>query len=72
MEINSTKIIASRAYFQQTPTCTRVSNLVYVASFTPMVIQCYSFFPHGRGFIIRSDALKYVRILITFTKPIST
>ena len=41
MEINNTIIIASRAYFQQTPTCTRVNNLVCITSFTPMAISVF-------------------------------
>src|SRR5215216_2980984 len=38
-EINNNFIIASRAYFLQSPTCTRVNNLDYnVMILTPMVL----------------------------------
>ena len=43
-------IIASRAYFQQSPTCTRVNNLVNICSnLTPMAFWRWSCFARGRG-----------------------
>jgi hypothetical protein len=43
---NNNIIIASRAYFLQSPTCTRVNNLVILAPLTPMAFRCYSYALH--------------------------
>ena len=51
-EINNNFIIASRAYFLQSPTCTRVNNLDYtVMILTPMEPWCWSCFARGRGLV---------------------
>jgi hypothetical protein len=43
---NNNIIIASRAYFLQSSTCTRVNNLVILAPLTPMAFRCYSYALH--------------------------
>ena len=49
--IITTFIIASWAYLQQSPTCTRVNNLVYICKdITPWPSGDLSCFAHGRGF----------------------
>ena len=51
-EINNNFIIASRAYFLQSLTCTRVNNLDYtVMILTPMEPWCWSCFARGRGLV---------------------
>ena len=48
---NNHFIIASRAYLLQSPTCTRVNNLVYICKdITPWPSGALSCFAHGRGF----------------------
>jgi hypothetical protein len=47
---NNDIIIASRAYFLQSPTCTRVNNLVILASLTHMAFWCYSYALHVVNF----------------------
>ena len=48
--LSITFIIASWAYLQQSPTCTRVNNLVYIFSdLTPMASRCWSCFTRERG-----------------------
>jgi hypothetical protein len=47
---NNNIIIASRAYSLQSPTCTRVNNLVILTSLTPMAFRCYSYALHVVNF----------------------
>jgi hypothetical protein len=54
---NNNIIIASRAYFLQSPTCTRVNNLVILAHLTPMAFRCYSYALHIVNLIYGSDTL---------------
>ena len=50
-------IIASRAYSQQSPACTRVNNLVYIFSIQTLMVSnthgvsVLIMFAHGRGFV---------------------
>ena len=60
-------MITSRAYFLQSPTCTRVSNLDYtVTILTPMEPWCWSCFALGRGLVNGSATFKDVCILQIF------
>ena len=60
-EINNNFIIVSRAYFLQSPTCTRVNNLDYtVMILTPMEFWCWSCFARGRGLVNGSASDSYV------------
>ena len=56
-------IIASRAYFQQSPTCTRVNNLV--KHLTPIAFRCYSYALHVVNFINGSDMFMSMCICIS-------
>ena len=47
MDINNNIVIASRAYLLQTPTCTRVNNLVNANALTPMAFWCKKCFACG-------------------------
>jgi hypothetical protein len=48
---DNNNIIASREYFLQSPTCTRVNNLVILAPLTPMAFRCYSYaFARGKPY----------------------
>ena len=62
---NNNIIIASMAYFQQSPTCTRVNNLVNFKHLTPMAFQCYSYALHVENFISGSDMFRSVCICIS-------
>ena len=61
---NNTFIIASRAYFQQSPTCTRVNNLVSVLALNTyglpvsLVLRMWIRLPHG------SDTFKSVCVFV--------
>src|SRR3990170_7884997 len=62
--INNNFIIASRAYFLQSPTCTRVNNLDYIVMIlTPMESWCRSCFARGRGLVNGSVTFRSVCIL---------
>jgi hypothetical protein len=63
---NNNIIIASRAYFLQSPTCTRVSNLVILAPSTPMAFRCYSYALLVVNLINGSDTFRSVCICISF------
>ena len=72
-EINNNFIIASRAYFLQSPTCTRVNNLDYtVMILTPMEPWCWSCFAHERGLVNGSVMFKSVCILQISMSPTCT
>ena len=72
-EINNNFIIASRAYFLQSPTCTRVNNLDYtVMILTPMEPWCWSCFARGRGLVNGSATFRSVCILQISMSPSDT
>ena len=69
-EINNNFIIASRAYFLQSPTCTRVNNLDYIVMIlTPMESWCWSFFARERGLVNGSATFRSVCILQISMSP---
>ena len=69
-EINNNFIIASRAYFLQSPTCTRVNNLDYtVMILTPMESWCWSCFARERGLVNGSATFRSVCILQISMSP---
>jgi hypothetical protein len=63
---NNNIIIASRAYFLQSPTCTRVNNLVILVPLTSMAFWCYSYALHMVNFIYGFDTFRSVCICISF------
>jgi hypothetical protein len=63
---NNNIIIASRAYFLQSPTCTRVNNLVILVPLTPMAFRCYSYALHVVNLINESDTFGSVCVCISF------
>ena len=66
-EINNNFIIASRAYFLQSPTCTRVNNLDYIVMIlTPMESWCWSCFARERSLVNGSVTFRAVCILQIF------
>ena len=69
-EINNNFIIASRAYFLQSPTCTRVNNLDYIVMLlTPMEPWCWSCFARERGLVNGSAIFRSVCILEISMSP---
>ena len=68
--INNNFIIESRAYFLQSPTCTRVNNLDYtVMILTPMVSWCWSCFARGRGLVNGSTTFSSICPLQSCMSP---
>jgi hypothetical protein len=63
---NNNIIIASRAYFLQSPTCTRANSLVILAHSTPMTFWCYSYALLVVNLINGSDTFRSVCICISF------
>jgi hypothetical protein len=63
---NNNIIIASRANLLQSPTCTRVNNLVILAPLTPMAFRCYLYALHVVNLINGSDTFRSVCIYISF------
>ena len=45
-EIDNNFIIASRAYFLQSPTCTRVNNLVHIAMWLTPIVHIFMWLVH--------------------------
>ena len=71
--IITTFIIASWAYLQQSPTCTRVNNLDYMVIYlTPMAFWCWSCFALGRGLVNGSATFRSVCTLQIFMSPSRT
>ena len=67
---NNHFIIASRAYFLQSPTCTRVNNLDYtVMILTPMEPWCRSCFARGRGLVNEFATFRSICILQISMSP---
>ena len=72
-EINNNFIIASRAYFLQSPTCTRVINLDYIVLIvTPMGLWCWSCFARGRGLVNGSATFRSVCMFQISMSPSDT
>jgi hypothetical protein len=63
---NNNIIIASRAYFLRSPTCTRVNNLFKLAPLTAMAFWCYSYALHMVNLINGSDTFRSVLYLHIF------
>ena len=59
-------VIASRAYSQQSPTCTRVNQMYLI----PIALVCISCFACGRGLINEPATLASVAILHILTSPL--
>src|SRR5215203_5529799 len=69
---NNHFIIASWAYLQQSPTCTRVNNLDYIVRYlTPMAFWCWSCFALGRALVNGSATFRSVCTLQISTSPSS-
>ena len=72
-EINNNFIIASRAYFLQSPTCTRVKNLDYIVMIlTPMEFWCWSCFSCGSVLVNMSATFTSICILQISMSPSNT
>ena len=66
---NNNFIIASRAYFLQSSTCTRVNNLDYIViNLTPIESWCWSF-ARGRGLVNGVATFRSACILQTSMYP---
>ena len=59
-------VIASRAYSQQSPTCTRVNQMYLI----PTALMCISCFACGRGLVNGSATLASVAIFHILTSPL--
>ena len=65
--------MASRAYFLQSPTCTRFNNLDYtVMILTPMEPWCWSCFARGRGLVNGSATSRSICIFQISMSPTCT
>ena len=68
--LNNNFIIASRAYFLQPPTCSRVNNPAYIVMIlTPMESWCWSCFARERGLVNGSATFRSVCILQISMSP---
>src|SRR3989337_196147 len=68
--INNNFTIASRSYFLQSPTCTRVNNLDYIVmTLTPMESWYLSCFARGRGLVNGSATFRSICILQISMSP---